>query len=123
MTGPGIGKFKLKSKVYLGKKKITADVYIHKKGFSFARVTHVDIESKDLNSVLSGNGEFLTVKGTEYGISIPLKGIRIFCDELKKILGPGQSTRTWIGQKIDGIYIGFKKPEIQKIEEFLNSKE
>jgi hypothetical protein len=122
MTGPGIGKFKLNSKVYLKDKKIHADVYIHQKGFSFARVTHLDIESEKLNSILSGNGEFLTIKGTEYGISIPLKELRVFCDELKKVLPPGQATRTWVGQKIDGIYIGFKKSEILKLEEILSKK-
>ncbi|MFN3966780.1 MAG: hypothetical protein ACK4JE_03675 [Endomicrobiia bacterium] len=122
MTGPGIGKYKLNSKVYLKNKKIPASVYIHKKGFSLARVTHLDIESEKLNSVLSGNGEFLTIKGTEYGISIPLKDIKIYCSELKDVLPDGKTTRTWVGQKIDGIYIGFRKEEILKLEKILEEK-
>ena len=42
MTGPGYGK-KL-----LGK----ANVYIHEKGKSLARITHIDIELEELNKII-----------------------------------------------------------------------
>jgi len=42
MSGPGEGKIKL------GK----ADVYIHLKGKSLARITHVDIELDELNKII-----------------------------------------------------------------------
>ena len=42
MSGPGEGKIKL------GK----ADVYIHVKGKSFARITHIDIELDELNKII-----------------------------------------------------------------------
>lgn len=42
MSGPGEGKIKL------GK----ADVYIHLKGKSLARITHVDIELDALNKII-----------------------------------------------------------------------
>ena len=42
MSGPGEGKIRL------GK----ADVYIHLKGKSLARITHVDIELDELNKII-----------------------------------------------------------------------
>lgn len=42
MSGPGEGKIKL------GK----ADVYIHLKGKSLARITHIDIELDGLNKII-----------------------------------------------------------------------
>ena len=62
MSGPGEGK-KL-----LGK----ADVYIHEKGKSNARITHVDIELSELNDIVKP-GEATYVQGKEGGIFIGLK--------------------------------------------------
>lgn len=42
MSGPGEGKIKI------GK----ADVYIHLKGKSLARITHIDIELDELNKII-----------------------------------------------------------------------
>jgi len=62
MTGPGPGK-KL-----LGK----ANVYIHEKGKSRARVTHIDIELKELNKIVKPN-EATYVQGKSGGVFIGLK--------------------------------------------------
>ncbi len=62
MSGPGEGK-KL-----LGK----ADVYIHEKGKSNARVTHIDIELEALNNIIEP-GEATYVQGKEGGVFIGLK--------------------------------------------------
>ncbi|MDP3027795.1 MAG: hypothetical protein Q8N63_08890 [Nanoarchaeota archaeon] len=62
MSGPGEGK-KL-----LGK----ADVYIHEKGKSNARITHVDIELPELNSIVKP-GEATYAQGKEGGVFIGLK--------------------------------------------------
>jgi len=62
MTGPGYGK-KL-----LGK----ANVYIHEKGKSLARVTHIDIELAELNKIVKP-GEASYVQGKEGGVFIGLK--------------------------------------------------
>jgi len=35
---------------------------------------------------------------------------------LNKVLEEGKSTRVWVGRKYDGIYIGFRKEEIEKLE-------
>ena len=62
MSGPGKGKIKL------GK----ADVYIHLKGESGARVTHVDIELDKLNKIIKP-GEASYVQAKKGGVFIGLK--------------------------------------------------
>lgn len=62
MSGPGEGKIKL------GK----ADVYIHLKGKSRARITHVDIELDELNKIIKP-GENSYVGAKEGGVFIGLK--------------------------------------------------
>lgn len=62
MSGPGEGK-KL-----IGK----ANVYIHEKGKSMARITHVDIELDELNKIIKP-GEASYVQGKEGGVFIGLK--------------------------------------------------
>jgi len=62
MSGPGEGK-KL-----LGK----ANVYLHEKGKSNARITHVDIELDELNEIIKP-GEASYVQAKEGGVFIGLK--------------------------------------------------
>jgi len=62
MSGSGYGK-KL-----LGK----ANVYVHEKGKSMARVTHIDIELDELNDIVKP-GEASYVQGKEGGVFIGLK--------------------------------------------------
>jgi hypothetical protein len=62
MSGPGIGK-KL-----IGK----ANVYIHEKGKSNARITHVDIELDKINEIILP-GEASYVQAKEGGVFIGLK--------------------------------------------------
>jgi len=62
MSGPGEGKIKL------GK----ADVYIHIKGKSQARITHIDIELDKLNKIIKP-GENTYLGGKEGGVFIGLK--------------------------------------------------
>ena len=62
MSGPGEGK-KL-----IGK----ADVYIHEKGKSNARITHLDIELDEINNIIKP-GEATYVEGKEGGVFIGLK--------------------------------------------------
>jgi hypothetical protein len=74
MTGPGEGKIKL------GK----ADVYIHVKGKSNARVTHVDIELDELNKIIKP-GEASYVQAKEGGVFIGLK--REMIERAEKLVG------------------------------------
>lgn len=62
MSGEGEGKIKL------GK----ADVYIHVKGKSNARITHIDIELEELNKIIK-NKENSYVGGKGGGVFIGLK--------------------------------------------------
>jgi len=62
MSGPGYGKHKLKN----------VNVYIHEKGKSMARITHIDIECPALNKIIK-SGESTYVGGKEGGVFIGLK--------------------------------------------------
>ncbi|MBS3090321.1 hypothetical protein J4433_00960 [Candidatus Pacearchaeota archaeon] len=75
MSGPGEGK-KL-----LGK----AKVYLHEKGKSNARITHIDIELEELNEIIKP-GESSYVQGKEGGVFIGLKREMIKLAE--KLLSP-----------------------------------
>jgi len=61
MTGPGEGKFELRK----------IKVYVHEKGKSRARITHIDIEG-DISKIIKP-GEVTFVKGKEGGVFIALK--------------------------------------------------
>jgi len=73
MSGQAEGKIKL------GK----ADVYIHVKGKSGARVTHVDIELDELNKIIK-SGEASYVQAKEGGVFIGLK--REMIDRAEKLI-------------------------------------
>lgn len=139
MTGRAEGKLELRgARVFLkGRKKvkISATVFIHVKGFSLARVTHLDIEHDMLDNIIPPKrGYFLTIRGIKDGIEIELdkpkdveyknkkllvSSIAILHPYLKKIL---KSTRTWVGGKFGGIYIGFGKEQIAKLEDIAKEK-
>jgi len=124
MTGPAIGKLPLREAKVLvlenGKfREIEAEVYIHVKGYSLARVTHLDIESPELNRIYPmEGGSFLPIIGIRNGIEIRMKEVkvRIIHPLLNEVLNIGEYTRTWVGGKIGGIYVGFRKGEVEKLE-------
>ena len=60
MSGPGFGKHKLK-----------VDAYIHEKGKSEARITHIDIEGPIADIIKPG--EITFIKGKPGGVFIALK--------------------------------------------------
>ena len=62
MSGPGEGKKPLRN----------VKVYLHEKGKSRARITHIDIESEDISRIIK-EGEIAFVKGKKGGIFIALK--------------------------------------------------
>ena len=144
MSGPAYRKLKLKNvKVYLqtkNKKFLLKNptVYIHMKGYALARVTHLDIEHETLEKIiLPKKGEFLSLHGIENGIEIVLEKVKeielkrgkmevekieILHPLLTKVLEKNVKTRTWVGGKFGGIYIGFKKEQIKKLEEIAKEK-
>jgi len=66
MSGPGEGKKLLKN----------VKVYVHEKGKSNARITHIDIEGKEIADIIK-EGEISFVKGKKGGIFIALKEVMI----------------------------------------------
>ena len=134
MTGEVYGKLKLNANVYLMPKKVEIDaaVFIHLKGYAKAKVTHLDVEKIGLGKIIyRGRGNFLRVEGIRNGIEIWLRdpreieiegnrvftsSLKIVCPLLNAILKPGETTRSWVGKKYDGIYIGFKKEYVRKLE-------
>jgi len=62
MSGPGEGKHKIKN----------VKVYIHEKGKSRARITHIDIESDEINKIIK-SGEATYCAGKMGGCFIGLK--------------------------------------------------
>jgi len=107
------------------------------KGFSLARVTHLDIEHDILDNLIPPKrGSLRDIVGIKGGIEIILEerkevvyhgkrikpyGIQILSPVLNRVLKLGQKTRTWIGGKFGVIYIGFRKTEIEKLEEIASS--
>jgi len=131
------GKIRIDAQVYLvsqeEKVKVTdATVYIHVKGYMRARVTHLDVENRALGRIIHrGRGNMLEIKGVQGGIEIKSKhpteidlnetrivvhSLELLHPILNKVLKTGGSTVTWVGRKYDGIYVGFKKLEIEKLE-------
>ena len=137
ITGPSEGKLGLDATVYLvsnGDRIELEDAFvcIHLKGYSMARVTHLDIEHDILDNLIPPKrGGLHDIDGVRGGIEIKLEGkkeieyrkgrlkprsILIMCPTLNEVLELGRRTRTWVGGKFGGIYIGFRKPEIGKLE-------
>ncbi len=122
MTGPAYGKLPLKgARIFINNREIKGEVYIHVKGYALARVTHLDIEASELNEVYKpSGGGFLSIYGIEGGIKIKIREglyVTILHKLLNRVLAPGEKTRTWVGGKEGGIYIGFRKSEVKKLEE------
>ncbi len=61
MSGPGIGKHKIK-----------INAYVHEKGKSSARITHLDLESEEISKIIKP-GEITFIKGKQGGLFIALK--------------------------------------------------
>jgi hypothetical protein len=122
MTGPGEGKLSLDAKVLLNTEELpNVRVYIHLKGYSRATVTHLDIEHPKLNSIIPPKAKtFFWIVGIENGILIITSKedkVQIIHPLLNKVLQRGEKTRTLVGGKFGGIFIGFRKREISKLEE------
>ncbi len=55
-----------------GKHKINVNVYIHEKGKSLARITHIDIEGREIEEIIKDK-EATFVRGKKGGVFIALK--------------------------------------------------
>ena len=143
MTGSIKGKLKIDANVYFlskdGEVKLEdVSVYVHVKGYARARVTHLDIEDGVVKKLIyRGRGNFLDIRGVVGGIIVQAKmerelevagkslkvwGLEVVNSDLNTILAVGETTRTWVGRKYDGVYIGFRKNEVLKLEKMALEK-
>ncbi|RLG87099.1 MAG: hypothetical protein DRO15_05345 [Thermoprotei archaeon] len=129
MTGPGFGKLRIDdAKVYLilptGIEEIPADTYIHVKGYLRARVTHLDLEHEELSKLYPPRTTgYFPLVGTGSGFLINLsrliKGVEIEVRSqllASHFISYGEKTWVYIGGKVGGIFIGFKKRYILRLE-------
>jgi hypothetical protein len=134
------GKLRLDASAFLMpyERKIDAEVYIHLKGYARARVSHLDVEKMGLGKVVHrGRGNFLEVRGVEKGLEVVLREKRqiildaeefavssviVACPSLNEIVKKEKSTRAWVGRKYDGVYIGFRKAELERLEKLALEK-
>lgn len=117
MTGPCEGKVPLECETLLNGEGIECEVYIHLKGFAGATVTHLDIESPSLN-LMVGEGNHGPVVGMQGGIKLRVARhrVEVRCPALNHVLEEGRRTFTWIGQKEDGIFVGFRMAEMERLD-------
>ena len=131
MTGPGEGKIPLKARLLVGSCELSCDVYLHVKGYSRARVTHVDVECNELNEAVPPGAHAYATAYTKSGelrvrFREPLKAfgyareLVIMCPELAAVLAPMRDT-VYVGGKEDGIFIGFRREQIRKLETLASS--
>jgi len=113
-------------------RRIDALVYLHLKGYARARVTHLNVEKIGLGRIIHlGRGNFLEIKGIRQGLEIfaresriieidgeqtPVSSIIIIYKPLNEVLKKDKMTIAWVGRKYDGLYIGFKREEMQRLE-------
>jgi len=135
MTGPGEGKIPIEANValsYMGKRTyFDCEVYLHVKGHSLARVTHVDVESPVLNEILRPKESlYVPFKVVNDEITIYfrkvyyVKSLKVFANslviknrDLAEVLKRGPF-KTYVGGKVGGVFLGFHKEVIRRLEEF-----
>ena len=121
MTGPAEGKLPLVASVYLNEEKLEdAHVYVHLKGFSRATVTHLDVEHPSLSPLIPPKVRtFIWIVGIEDGILIRTEKedrVKVLCPLFNTVLPQGEKTKTCVGGKFNGLFIGFRKRELVKLE-------
>ena len=121
MTAPAEGKLPLVASVYLNDEELdNAHVYVHLKGYSRATVTHLDVEHPSLVNLIPPKARvFIWIMGIENGILIRTeKGdkVKVIQPLLNNVLPQGEKTKTCVGGKFNGIFIGFRKRELTKLE-------
>ncbi|RLE54844.1 MAG: hypothetical protein DRJ40_09695 [Thermoprotei archaeon] len=135
MTGPAPGKVSIRCDKVVIKSRaqistIRPDLYIHVKGYSLARVTHIDVEYPELEKMLSISYRevlpaILSTQTRDYVLVIvPSRELHmsIYSEELREILPRNYRGGCVVGGKVDGIFIGVKREVIKYLEEFASSR-
>lgn len=135
MTGPAEGKIKLRGIVKLSDGESISildgtDIYLHVRGYSLARVTHVDLENPILNELLPPKKSMylpfiirdaaleITFKTPRFikSFNFKVRKLLVYSPILCSALGEGSSSYVYLGGKYEGIFLGFKKPFIERLE-------
>ncbi len=134
MTGPGEGKILLPGRVELCSKtrniSVKCEIYLHVKGYSLARVTHIDLESPVINEVLAPRHSlylpYTVVSGQlrirllnpiyVQPLSLMVREIRVSSKPLAETLGEGIKSWVYMGGKEGGVFLGFRKPQVRALE-------
>ncbi len=125
MTGYCKGKVKIGGReivILKGKEVVKeVDVYIHVKGFAFARVTHVDVEYGNFWKYIKDG--YVKVKGIKNGIEISYYSLKCKVEVNYPFLEEGKETVAFIGRKENGFFLGFRKSIIKRLEEIAKKLE
>ncbi len=119
LTGAASGKINLDGTVRLQQKVLEgAEIFIHLKGYSRARVTHLDIEHPELKILPPKRGRFATLQNEKNGLTVKIGAqcLTLECSRLKDLLITSEKTVVWVGGKTGGLYLGFKRPYVKKLE-------
>ncbi len=117
----GVGKIPIEdAEIYLdGQKLEEAKVFVHIKGYSRARVTHIDVEHPSLKKVIPPrHSDYPLVKWSEE-VEIPVKGhvIILKSKTIAQVL-QNMNDNLYVGGKGKGIFFGFHKEQIRRLEVF-----
>ena len=80
----------------------------------------LDIEHPKINEVVKPySGSYLKIIGMKDGFMVKGKSwtLIVKCKTLSDLFSIGEETYAWVGGKIGGLYIGFRKTYVQKLEE------
>lgn len=100
-----------------------AKTYVYIKGYSRARVTHVDIEHPRLKEILPPrHSDYPFVKWSGRRVEIPVKGHMIEVES--NLLGSlvGFEGNLYVGGKGKEVFLGFHREQISKLEELGRTK-
>jgi len=131
MTGPGPGKIEIPCEKLVIRRDngacitVKPTVYIHIKGYSLARVTHIDIEHPGLEKLVNLNiREIVPVLIERVGTYLIVKSYRkrvtliIYSEHMAQLFPDRYRGGGVMGGKADGIFIGVRKEIIERLEEF-----
>ncbi|MCR8433822.1 MAG: hypothetical protein NDP24_06305 [Crenarchaeota archaeon] len=123
MTGPGAGKIRMDAMVFLENDQVACNVYVHLKGYSRAKVTHLDVEGFNISakrrlvpSVIVGGPNGITIIPSE-PIIVEGRHIRKIKIIGLKILNAGEKSGAYLGIKDGGFFVGLKRELMEKLEE------
>ncbi len=129
MTGPGPGKIEISCNKLVVRvsenSRIIANptVYIHIRGYSYARVTHIDIEYPGLEKIVGLRvREIVPALVERTGYYIIVRSYRkrltliLYSRELAELFPNRYRGGGVLGGKMDGVFIGVKKEIIERLE-------